>query len=408
MRRRIILATVAVAVAGIVVFGVPLAIVARSVVRADELRRLDREADAVAFAIDDDIEAGRPVDPTTARRVIRPDRYVVVTDPQHRRTIVGAPIEGRTITAVVRTALATTVRIEAPAHHADERTIGAIAVVVGLALAGLAVAVALAVVVAGRIARPLSALAEVSARLGAGDFSARAEAVGIPEADAVAATLNATAQRIDDLLDAERSFSANASHQLRTPLTALRLHVEELASSDDPTTREDAQIALAEADRLERTIDELLEFARRGRPGPREDLDVSAVLHGRAAAWQRLAAPGGRRVVITSEDGCRALASGPTLDQSLDALVDNAVRHGAGDITISASAHGRYVEIVVADGGTGVTPGDEARIFERHVSLRGGTGVGLALARSLVQADGGRLDLVRTRPPAFRILLPAP
>jgi signal transduction histidine kinase len=408
VRRRIILATVAVAVAGIVVFGVPLAVLARQMVRADELRRVDREADAIAFAIDDDIEAGRPVQPSLVQRVLRPDRQVTVIDPHGRRTVVGPALEGRTITAVVHTALATTVRIEAPAQRADQRTIEAIALVVGLAAVGLAVAVALAVVVAGRLARPLSGLAEVSARLGAGDFSARAAAYGIPEADAVASALNASARRIEDLLESERSFSANASHQLRTPLTALRLHVEELAGSTDPATREDAQIALAEADRLERTIDELLEFARRGRAGPREELDIPSLLRAREAAWHRLAGADDRRVVVTSDARCHAFASAPTLTQSLDALVDNAVRHGAGDVTITARDHGRYVEIVVADAGPGVPPGDEERVFERHVSLRGGDGVGLALARALVQADGGRLDLVQPRPPAFRILLPTP
>ena len=407
MRRRIILATVAVALAGIVVFGVPLAVVARRVVRDDELRRLDREADAVAFAIDDDIEAGKPVDRNIVRRVVRPDRYVVIFDPEHRRTVVGEPLEGRRITAVVRTSLQTTVRMEAPAHTTDNRTLEAIALVAGLGAIGLGVAVGLAVVVAGRLALPLSSLAEASRRLGAGDFSARAPTHGIAEADAVALAINATAQRIEDLLEAERSFSANASHQLRTPLTAIRLHVEELASSTDPDVRRDAEIALAEADRLGRTIDGLLEFARRGRTGPREAIDLAQFLGAHEAAWQRLARVAGRDLVVRVTSDCRVLASPQTLTQALDALVDNALKHGEGEVTVTVRGHDRYGEIVVTDEGDGVPPGSEDRVFERHVSLQGSSGVGLSLARALVEADGGRLDLVRPRPAAFRILLPA-
>lgn len=406
MRRRIILAMVAVALAGIAVFGVPLAIVARRVVRDDEFRRLDREADAVAFAIDDDIEGGKPVDRAIVRRLVGPKRYVVVTDPDGRRTTVGEPIEGRRITAVVHTSLQTTVRMEAPAQRADTRALEAVAVVVGLGAAGVAVAVGLAVALAGRLSRPLSSLADVSRRVGAGDFSARADSFGIAEADAVASALNATARRIEDLLDAERSFSTNASHQLRTPLTAIRLHVEELANSPDPDVRRDAEIALAETDRLGRTIDELLEFARRGRIGRREELDIAELLHGHQDTWRRLAATHSRNVAVRIAGRCRALASAATLTQSLDALVDNALRYGDGEVTVSARSHGRSAEIVVTDEGTGIPAGTEEQIFERHVSLQGGSGVGLALARALIEADGGRLDLIRPSPAAFRILLP--
>ena len=407
MRRRITLATVAVALAGIVVFGVPLAIVARRVVRDAALRSLDREADAVAFAIDDDVEAHRPIDPGAVRRARRPDRRVVVVDPDRRRTVVGEPIEGRAITAVVHASGGATVRISAPAHATDQRTLAATALVVGLAMAGVAVAFGLAVFVASRLARPLSGLAEVSDRLGAGDFSARADPCGIPEPDAVAAALNATARRLEELLEAERAFSANASHQLRTPLTALRLHIEELAGSADPQTRQDAMLALAEADRLEVTIEDLLAFARRGHPGPQEELEVASLVRGRKPSWDRLADAKGRRVIFDSSVPCRARASATSLTQSLDALVDNAIRYGDGAVSITASARGGYTEILVADEGPGIPPGMEQGIFERHVSLRGGSGVGLALARSLIEADGGRLDLVRARPPTFRILVPA-
>jgi len=407
VRRRILVATATVAFAGIAVFGIPLALLARGVARSDALRRLDREADAVAFAINDDVERDELVDPAKVAAALRPGRQAVVTDPLGRQTTVGQPIPGRTLTAVVRPVSGISVRITAAASDTDERALGAVLVVAGLAAAGIGVAIALANLVARRLARPLSELAAASARLGSGDFSARAGSYGIPEADEVAAALNTTAQRLEELVEAERSFSSNASHQLRTPLTALRLHVEEIAAAADEEVRQEADLALREADRLDRTIADLLTFARQGRAGPQERVDVAALLHNRSKLWSPMFDGTGRRMLVLCGPECAALASSAALAQALDVLVDNSARHGRGTSTVAARTSEGYIEIVVSDEGPGVPPGAEGRIFERHTSLTGGTGVGLSLARRLIEADGGRLDLLRARPPAFRILLPA-
>lgn len=406
MRRRILVATVTVAIAAIAVFGIPLGVVARGIVRQDALRRLDREADAVSVAIDDAVERHEAVDPTVVAGVIRPGRQVVVTDPVGRRTVVGTALSGRILTTTIQTASGTNVRIIAPARDTDQQVLGALAVVAGLAVAGIGVAIALANLVARRLARPLSELAATSTRLGSGDFSARAASYGIAEADEVGAALDTTARRLEELVEAERSFSSNASHQLRTPLTALRLHVEELAGADDPDVRREAELALLEADRLDATIADLLAFARRGRAGPREQVDVAALLDSRSPTWSRTLGATQRRVVVSAA-GCRAVASSAALSQALDVLVENSARHGRGTTRVEAGQNKGFAQILVTDEGDGIPPGFESRIFERHTSFTGGTGVGLALARRLVEADGGRLELLQARPPTFRILLPA-
>jgi len=406
VRRRILIATATVALVGIAVFGIPLAVLAQGMMRGEALRRLDREADAVNFAVDADILRHAPVDGAKVAAVLQADRRVVVVDPVGRRTVVGPDLQGRTLTASVQSSSGTSVRITAPARVTDERALGAVIVVAGLGTAGVAVAIALANLVARRLARPLSELAATSVRLGGGDFSARAGSYDIPEADEVAAALNTTARRLEELVEAERSFSTNASHQLRTPLTALRLHVEELAASEDDDVRQEAELALSEADRLDRTIADLLAFARRGRAGPAERLDVSALLQERAPMWSALFEPVGRRPLVLCGTECTAMASPAALSHALDVLVENSARHGRGTTTVAARTNKGYVEIVVSDEGEGVPAGAEWRIFERHTSLNGGTGVGLSLAQRLIEADGGRLDLLRSRPPAFRILLP--
>jgi len=407
VRRRILIATTTVALAAIAVFGVPLALVAQRIVRDDALRRLDREADAILFAIDNDVERRAPVDAAAIGRALHPGRRAEVIDPAGRRTVMGSEIVGRKITAVVQAASGTRVLLTATAHDSDRRALAAVVVVGGLAAAGVVVAAVLASVVAGRLARPIAGLGQASQRLGAGDFSARAARSDIPEVDKAAVALNATAQRLEHLIEAERSFSANASHQLRTPLTALRLHVEELAASSDEETRRGADLALTEADRLERTIVDLLAFARRGRFGPGERVDVAALLRDRSPSWNTLFAGRHRRVVVTSDPACAAFGSSAALSQALDAVVDNSARYGRGTTTVTACTQRGHVEIAVSDEGNGIPTGAERDIFERHTSFAGGTGVGLALARSLVEADGGRLELQHPRPPTFRFLLPS-
>jgi len=407
VRRRILTATVTVAVVGVLVLGIPLLLVGRRVVRNDELRRLDREADAIGFAIIGAVEAGRPVEPAMIRAVAGQDRYVIVTERGGSRTVVGEPPKGRLLAASITLAGGTTIGMQASAREADEHILAATALVAGLGVAGVAVAVGLAVIVARRLAAPLSDLAATSRRLGAGDFSARSARYGIAEADAVAAALAAAGERIEGLLCAEREFSANASHQLRTPLTALRLHVEELAGIDDPPVRAEALAALAQADRLEETITTLLAVARNGRAGVRSQVDVSALLAARVQGWRHLASRSGRIVRHTSPDeACLVLGSAAALEQAFQSLFANALQHGAGTIDVTTLQADGHVEVTVSDEGQGVPAGSEARVFERHVSLSGGSGVGLALARSLVEADGGRLDLIRHSPPVFRILLP--
>jgi signal transduction histidine kinase len=405
MRRRIVLATLAVALAGIVVLGVPLAIAARRVVRNDALRRLDRQADAVGFAIDDDIEQGRPVEVATLEHFVEGVRYIEVEDGEGRRTTAGHPVAGRSLTTAIELPDGVTVRVTEPVGPTDERTLDAVVLVASFGLAGLVAAAVLALFVARRVSRPLDDLAAVSRRLGAGDFSARAGRHGLAETDAVADALNEGAERIEQLVEAERQFSANASHQLRTPLTALRLRLEELSLSSDPAVRGEAAAALAQADRLGTTIDDLLALAR-GRPSAVASNDIGAVVTERAAGWAQAFAGAGRVLVVHADADVRARASSAALAQAVDALLDNALRHGDGTATIEVTTHPEHAEIRVRDEGPGIAVGREQVIFERHVSLDGGTGVGLALARALVEAQGGRVDLVEASPPVFRILLP--
>jgi signal transduction histidine kinase len=257
---------------------------------------------------------------------------------------------------------------------------------------------------ARRLAMPLESLARTAQRLGNGDFSVRTVVSGIPEIDEASRALDTTAHRLGDLLGRERSFSADASHQLRTPLTGLRLGLETALDRPAPEHREAMLAAIETADRLERTIDDLLALARDA--GPHGGvLCVGELMAELTEEWRPVIDGRGRVLQVTVEDGLPTGRAAPAaVRQVIGVLLDNAVTHGQGQVTLAARDAGGAVAIEVADEGAG--PAEPDLMFRRRADGARGHGIGLSLARSLAEADGGRLLLSRNRPPVFTLLLP--
>ena len=211
----------------------------------------------------------------------------------------------------------------------------------GLAIAAIAVAALVAHQAARRLYRPVEGVRRAAHRLGDGDFTITRTTSGISELDEVSDALAATAQRLDSLLTRERAFSADASHQLRTPLTGLRLILESELASPRADRRLVLDEALHEVDRLETTIDELSTLAR-DTPRDRGPLDLAGPVR---RARTPLARPirGGRtpapmrHIEEPLPDGA-GLASAVT--QVLEVLLDNALRHGTGTVTLEAQRPG--------------------------------------------------------------------
>lgn len=275
----------------------------------------------------------------------------------------------------------------------------------GLAVVALGLVWLLARRQARRLARPLDDLAVAARRLGDGDFSVRVPDVVYAEIDAVAVSLNRTAARLDDLVSRERAFSAEASHQLRTPLTSLRLGLESALARPDGDLRGAIDAGLAAADRIESTIDELLTLARdRGRS--LDALHVGTLLPQLVAPWaERLGSAGRSLRIDVAPRTPPAMASAAAVRQVLTVLLDNAVVHGAGPVTVTVRDAGGAVAVEVGDEGPGM-PEDGGDLFSRRPRADG-HGIGLALARRLAEAEGGHLRLARPAPPVFALLLPA-
>lgn len=267
---------------------------------------------------------------------------------------------------------------------------------------------------ARRVARrsPPGGIVRKARRLGDGDFTTRTRRAGIPpEIDSVGADLDTTAERIGALVARERAFTADASHQLRTPLTGLRLGLETALDDPDADLRQAIDAAIRSADGLHRTVEDLLALARDVRS---DDplVDVHEIIDDTDDHWRRTLATQKRALKVEVGPGpVLARASAAAIRQILGVLLDNAVVHGAGLVTIRLrdAAGALAVDVIdEGDGITGPTPDLFARRSNRGGSPPGGYGIGLALARSLAEADGGRLTLRDTRPTTFTLLLPGP
>jgi signal transduction histidine kinase len=404
VRRRLMTSTALIALAAVLVLGIPLGAVEAARVRSEQTGRLEREADAVASVVDDRLERGLMLSPGQLAPLVRDGHRVTVRS--GGRTVTAGTVQGDAITVRAGTTGAAVVSASAPRSEINGRVMRSWLLIAALSLGGIGVAVALAAIQARRLSQPLERMARSSAQLGDGDFSVRAPRSGVPEIDAIGRALDHSAERIADLVAREREFSANVSHQLRTPLTALRLRLEESARADDPQVlREDLDAALAEADRLESMIADLLAHARSTRQAALTHVDLGTAVREHAAAWAALYARSGRAIRVRGDDDASALASPGTIGQVIDVLLDNSLRHGAGTSTIATTHHGRFATISVEDEGPGVDPATVDTIFERGTTNGTGTGIGLHLARILARADGGSLRLASSRPARFELRL---
>ncbi|MGA3354221.1 MAG: HAMP domain-containing sensor histidine kinase [Acidimicrobiales bacterium] len=277
-----------------------------------------------------------------------------------------------------------------------------------LALFGLgvlALATALGTLLARSLTRPLESIEAAVAAVGAGRLSERARVGRAPaELKALGATVDDMADRLEELVHTQRAFLADASHQLRTPLTALRLRLENLEETLGPDQRADLNPALAETDRLSRIVDGLLTLARTegGVRPTREVVDVKATLRDRADAWSALAEE--RQIALTCgrpvangehEVALRALACPGHLEQVLDNLLANALEAtpSGGTVSLDAVHVGDRIEVHVIDNGPGMTPAERTRAFDRfwrrEGAPSGGTGLGLAIVSQLARMSGG-------------------
>src|SRR4051812_20695283 len=400
MRRRFVRNTVLVSAMVLAVLATPV-IVLITQISVDAFRQpLHTQADAIAILFAPQLQTGTAID-SEELETLFPESHVEIVDASGGVLVAAGPDRrSADFTEEAPGANNTTIVVSGGAE--DRRTLTRSYVLFGvLAAGGLLLAGVLAAIFGARVSSPLEQLASSAGRLGAGDFSVTLPPPsGIREIDDISSSLSASATRLDQTLTAERSFTGDATHQLRTGLTGIALQLQLLATNKDESVRADALQALAQTERLTATLDELLDLARGGRGSQRVSVHLNEIALEHRGDWlQRFQMF--RRGVTCHGTGSPVSATPGFVGQIIDILLDNSLRHGRGSVGIEVSGRqlklsdeGR-VEDATADG-----------MFSGSDDPAASHGRGLSLARRLAQADGGSLELVSRDPTTFVLSLP--
>jgi signal transduction histidine kinase len=404
VRRRILQSTLLVVAITALVLGGPLAITTWQLVKDLTTAELTGRLEQVATTLDDPDD---PIDASAVRLAVPAGGRLVVERAGQVTQVIGVDVGLDPVAVTLPFGPGGQLTLEEPRSVMRGQQLQVTFIVILLVVLSVGTGAVVATVTARRLAEPLSDVADRAARLGAGDFRSVPHRHGVPELDRVSDVLDTSAAALADLVQRERELVGDVSHQLRSRLTALQLRLDELATHPDPSARREATAALEQTEKLTEVLDALLEAARAARAAGAELQDLREGLSAVADEWRPALKSAGRALKFRVPDGLLARVTPTRIREAVGALVDNAIQHGGGTVTLSARAAENSIVVEVSDSGPGVPEELVPHVFDRGVSVGSSTGLGLALARALVEADGGRLELSRARPPMFTIFLPA-
>jgi signal transduction histidine kinase len=296
-------------------------------------------------------------------------------------------------------------RVTYPTSFVDARIRRTWLVLAGVGAVILLIVFLVSLRLARQVTKPLDDLERAAADLGRGDLGSRAPIpAGPPEIRELAESFNRTAERLEELVSSQQAFVADASHQLRTPLAALRLRLENLEgdlADAPPAATEDIGGALDEVARLSRLVDGLLELARAERSvTDAAPVALGPLVTGRVDAWSALAAERSVDLVAEIDDRLVVRSTPGRLEQVLDNLIANALEVAPAGSAVRVTGRRRPdgIELTVQDAGPGMDAEQRARAFDRFwrpsgAHRDGGSGLGLSIVHQLVTADGGSVDL---------------
>jgi len=414
MRGRMIKSTVAVVLLVVMLLGVPLAIIDAQRIRGIEQDSLNEEVQSIGLATDYQLDAGRGQLDQADRKVLTGfltgGRSAVIRIPGQAPITLGTPpLSSPESSEVYPGKSGETVVVSESGKATEMRMQAGLMLVLGIAVLATMTATGLAFLQARRLARPLRDLAHTAERLGSGDPRPRHRRYGVAELDRIAEVIDNTAERISGMLATERRLAADASHQLRTPLTALSMRLEEIIAAQDLVdVKEEAAIALTQVERLTDVVQRLLTDSRHPhRSSSSVPIDVDAVIRQQIFEWRPAFKSARRPIRVVGARGLAAITTPGAFAQVLATLMENSLMHGAGPVTIKTRMASGSVVVEVFDEGPGVPAELGTRVFDRSVSGRASTGLGLTVARELAEADGGRLELLQQRPAVFALFLTA-
>lgn len=411
MRRRVLQATITAVLVSLLILGIPLALIGGGFIRSNELRDIENRAIALSRAVDNRITRGEPITQDILESYVDGGvpAHVIVITPDGQTFSAGPVPSGNTHETTHASGQNALIQLVVANSTLVWKSVQVVALVMLAAIGALGVGIVIAIWQANRLSAPLVYLAASAEQLGSGQVRPHVEESGVEEIDLVTAELSRSADRLANRLAIERQFAADASHQLRTPLTALSMRLEEIMIvSDQGEVREEARVSLEQVERLVHVVDDLLTRSRQHGTGTAERVALREIADQQFEEWGPTFEQAGRELVFDIAPDMYVLATAGPLSQVLATLIENSLKHGGGRTTVSSRPGGTRgsVAIDVADEGAGVPADLALHIFERNVTSGDGTGLGLALARDLVAADGGRLELSQRSPAVFTIFLP--
>jgi len=413
MRRRVLLLVFSTTLFALTLLGVVLMVVIWQMMSLAAQARVDSAATQAATAVHAELDSGvRPTASLISPLAEANGAYIVVQVPpgdtwQAFDLRAGEPFAGsgwvgrgadETVTATAEISTASRV----------QQVAGQGVIVLLLAALALGAAMVFAWFYTRRLTQPFEDFKEFIASVATGDRRGLKKRYGLPEIDMVAEVLDTGVTRFDEMLERERQATQDASHQLKSPLTAISMRLEEITTTDDlDVAREEATVALAQVERLAGVVDEVVGVMRGQRSSMPSEFAVDAMVRDQVGEWLPAYRAAGRQLQVSGRDGIRVVAEPGAQAQALATLLENSLAHGAGVTTVRIRLSSGWAVVEVADEGDGVPPELEGRVFDRAVSGGGSSGLGLAVARTLVSGDGGRLELISARPAVFAIFLPA-
>jgi signal transduction histidine kinase len=405
VRRRLLRDSLVAAVIASLVLGVSLALLVDRFTRQQTTDGLRREAETLAAALDPSLEAGtlnlaeirKFVPPNDRIEVKLADGTVLRSDPQD---------EEDRFSVTVPASNGVSLTLSAPIGEQSTSTGKAVGAFAGVALLSLFGAMALAAVQARRLTAPLRELTKSADRLAMGDFSVRSPRTDLTEFDRLGTALDDGSRRIAELVTAERAFTSRARHQLRTPLTAMMVRLEDLMEFNDPEVSTEAKAILGQAKRLSSTIDELVHLGRTGKAGRGIDLNLRSLVALHVDDWRPRYVAQRRFVRLLPGSPVAAHVTPGVIGQLVDVLLDNALKHGGGMVSVSVSVNTSMAQVDVTDEGPGIALETLETLFASSSTPNSEHGIGLPLMRELMEAEGGSLHVARNHPFQIRCAIP--